>query len=87
METCPLCNRAVETTTDHHLIPVSKGGKVKVPICIPCHNTIHDLFTNNELRDIYNTIEMLKAHDRFQKYLKWIRKKPPEFIPCFKAKK
>lgn len=71
----------------HHVVPKSKGGRDTIEICIPCHNTIHDIFTNNELRDVYNTPEALKGNERFQKYLKWIAKKSPEFMPCFKAKK
>jgi hypothetical protein len=87
MNNCPLCSRAADFSNDHHLIPVSKGGKIKVEICVPCRNTLHDLFTNNELRDTYNTVEAIQAHPRFQKYLKWIKNKPLSFMPCFKAKK
>ena len=87
MKNCPLCDRIAIISNDHHLVPASKGGKIKIEICIPCHNTLHDLFTNNELRDVYNTIETIKSRERFQKYLKWIKNKPPEFMPCFKTKK
>lgn len=87
MITCPLCDCDVDCHNDHHFVPKAKGGKVKQAICLRCHNTIHDLFTNNELRDTYNTVEALKGNERFQKYIKWIRKKPADFIPCFKAKK
>lgn len=84
---CPLCDRNVETTSKHHVVPKSKGGKITVDICIPCHNSLHKIYTNNELRDNYNTIELLRSNDRFEKYLRWIKKKPPEFVPCFKEKK
>lgn len=84
---CPLCEREVDMFDDHHLVPKSKKGKVTITICRPCHNAIHDYFTNNELRDEYNTVEKLRSHDRFSKYLTWIRKKPKEFYPCSKAKK
>jgi len=87
MFNCPLCRRDVEYSNDHHFVPRAKGGKEKTTICIPCHNTIHDLFTNNELSNVYNTPAALKDQPRFQKYLKWIRNKPPEFLPCFKTKK
>ena len=87
MFTCPLCHRNATHSNDHHFVPKSKGGKEKTEICVPCHNTIHDLFDNNELRDIYNTVESLQSHERFKKYLAWIRKKPVEYVPCFKAKK
>jgi 5-methylcytosine-specific restriction protein A len=84
---CPLCKRDVDYFNSHHFLPKSKGGKETTDICIPCHNTIHDLFTNNELRDNYNTPETLLSNERFQSYVKWIKKKPAEFIPCFKKKK
>jgi hypothetical protein len=84
---CPLCERGVIYTNRHHFVPRSKGGKETTDICLACHNTIHDLFTNNELRDTYNTPESLQENERFNKYLKWIRKKPAEFLPCFKSKK
>lgn len=87
MINCPLCHRDTDLVNDHHFVPRAKGGKEKTSICLPCHNTIHDLFTNNELRDIYNTPGALKGHEGFRKYLKWIRKKPADFMPCFKAKK
>jgi hypothetical protein len=87
VQTCPLCERAGVSTTEHHFIPRAKGGKEKTAICIACHNTIHDLFTNNELRDMFNTPEALRTSERFAKYLKWIRIKPVEYIPCFKKKK
>lgn len=84
---CPLCKRNAEISNGHHFIPRAKGGKEKTEICVPCHNTIHDLFTNNELRDVYNTPEALLANERFAKYVKWIKKKPASFMPCFKSKK
>lgn len=84
---CPLCNRNSKYANEHHFVPKSKGGKDTTQICVPCHNTIHDIFSNNELRDVYNTPESLKTNERFVKYLKWISNKPPEFIPCFKSKK
>ena len=87
MINCPLCKRDVLYVNSHHGIPKSKGGKETTEICVPCHNTIHDLFSNNELRDSYNTPVMLRCQPRFQKYLKWIANKPPEFMPCFKTKK
>ena len=84
---CPLCDRDADYTNRHHVTPRSKGGKITEEICVPCHNTIHKIYTNNELRDVYNTIESLKRQEKFQKYLKWIRKKPSGFYPCFKEKK
>ena len=87
MFVCPLCARTATYSSSHHFVPKSKGGKETTEICVPCHESIHDLFTNNELRDVYNTPESLLSNKRFQKYVKWIKKKPAGFLPCFKTKK
>ncbi len=73
---CSLCNRPL-AQSKHHLIPVQKGGKhgSKTPLCILCHNQLHDLFNNKELK-ILNSIEKLKANEKVQKYLKWLLKHP-----------
>ena len=88
METCNLCVRVIPSKNfkeKHHLVPHSKGGKEKVPVCIDCGNQIHELFSNNELRDKYNSIEALKANEKVQKWISWIRKRP--FGICMKKKK
>ena len=63
---CELCG--IETNlTLHHLIP-----KVK------CHSQIHAMFSENELRDFFNTKEKLLENDNFNKFIKW-RIKHPDF--------
>jgi 5-methylcytosine-specific restriction protein A len=42
-------------------------------VCRPCHEQIHAVFTNGELRADYDTIETLRDADRLQTYLEWIR--------------
>ena len=59
----------------HHTIPRTEGGKETVLVCIDCGNQVHKLFTINELRDKYNTIEVLKSHPDVQNWIRWIRKK------------
>lgn len=27
---------------DHHVIPRSRGGKKTIPLCVPCHNRVHE---------------------------------------------
>lgn len=65
--------------TDHHLIPVLKGGKVKVPMHNICHGKLHSLFKESELAYKYNTIEKLLEHDDIKSFIKWIRSKPIDF--------
>jgi hypothetical protein len=79
---CALCEREVNKVTYHHLIPKQKGGKHTdtVPLCQPCHTTLHATFSNAELATMYNSIPALQAAERLQKYLNWIKNKRIEKI-------
>lgn len=86
---CKMCGREIpdkRCLERHHLTPVAKGGKETDSVCIDCGDQIHMLFTNNELRDVYNSIEKLKEHPAIQKWIGWIRSKK-EFGVCMKKKK
>jgi hypothetical protein len=85
---CPICGRNIIDKIykeKHHLVPRCEGGKEKVIVCIDCGNQIHELFTVHELRDKFDTIEKLKANEKIQTWIKWIRTK--RFGICMKAKK
>lgn len=86
---CFLCERNVSMITLHHLIPKEEGGKYadKVPLCQPCHTTLHLTFSNKELATLYNTIPRLQTAEALQKYLKWIRNKPIEKITSRRKKR
>ncbi len=84
---CEICG--VEcNTSKHHLIPqvVSrhKNKYLKTDegnflwVCVECHSQIHALFSNQELKELYDTKEKLLAEPRFRKFVEW-RKKHPEF--------
>lgn len=79
---CALCERYVNTTSKHHLTPKQKGGKygATVPLCQPCHTTLHRTFSNKELADNFNNIPALRQSDRLQTYLNWIKVRPIEKI-------
>jgi len=85
---CPICQRETpnDYITEHHLIPACKKGKETISLCIDCHGQVHLLFTNNELRDYYNTSERLLKNERVQKWIRFIRKKKT-FGTCMKIKK
>ena len=86
---CALCNRSIPDeifVERHHLIPASKGGKKTERFCIDCGDQVHKLFTLNELRDVYNTVEKLKSDSRVQTWISWVRKKRT-FGICMKKKK
>jgi 5-methylcytosine-specific restriction enzyme A len=82
MPICKLCEREVANTTQHHLIPLEKGGKgsIKVDLCQPCHRTLHHTFTNLELAKKYNTIPLLQNAPQLERYLSWIRKRKIEHL-------
>jgi 5-methylcytosine-specific restriction enzyme A len=79
---CALCERDVSTTSRHHLTPKQKGGKhgPTVPLCQPCHTTLHLTFSNKELATTFNSIPALQVSDRLQPYLEWIRPRKLERI-------
>lgn len=87
MSKCQICNCDCDLTK-HHLIPQvkchNKYKKIKndesnfIMICDLCHRTIHAYFTENELRDIYNSIDNLLSNEKFYKYVEW-RKKHMKF--------
>ena len=81
---CPICSRPLglkESSSKHHLIPKSKGGKHSDTILIHniCHQKIHSVFTEKELKENYNTIEKLIEHEEIKKFIKWVSKRHPDF--------
>lgn len=81
MQTCPLCSRMLGDVRieQHHLIPVSKGGKYTEPIHSICHRKIHSSFTETELARLYNNWTSLRTHPDMVSFIKWVSRKPPEF--------
>lgn len=84
---CSLCGRETPEAyrEKHHLTPRSKKGKETILVCIDCGNQVHKLFTNNELRDKYNSLKALKSDPKVQKWICWIKKQG--FGMCHKEKK
>ncbi len=79
--TCALCRRIVpdealddhQAVQEHHLRPEERAESPTVMLCRPCHKQIHALFTNEELREDYDTVDALRSADCLQGYLDWIR--------------
>lgn len=79
--TCALCRRIIpdealedpQAVQEHHLRPEARAESPTVSLCRPCHKQIHALYTNEELREDYDTIDALRSADRLQGYLDWIR--------------
>lgn len=82
---CPLCARPIPPHAPqslHHLIPRLRGGKNGPTVLLHqiCHKEIHATLTETELARDYNTIEALQAHPRLVKFIRWVQKRPPEFL-------
>lgn len=79
MFTCPLCKRIGTQPSDHHLIPVCRGGPTDntEAICRDCHDGVHAFFTNKELESIYNSIDALMGHEKFAAHVRWLSKQDP----------
>lgn len=84
---CEICGLEVPLTK-HHLVPqqVSRHKNKYLKhdesnflwICEECHSQIHALFSNQELKEVYNTKESLMSNEKFAKYVDW-RIKHPDF--------
>lgn len=81
---CALCGRPIPDgvpQSQHHLIPRLRGGKGGPTVLLHhlSHREIHATLSENELAREWNTPEKLRAHPRLEKFIRWIRKRPPEF--------
>jgi len=79
---CGLCERPVQQTSRHHLVPREEGGRhgETVDLCQPCHSSVHRFLSNRELAQQYPTVAALRAAEPLQGYLSWIRKNKVEKI-------
>jgi len=79
---CGLCEREVEATSRHHLVPREEGGKhgPVVDLCQPCHSSVHRFLSNRDLARRYPSVEALRQAEELQTYLRWIRKQRVERI-------
>lgn len=86
---CGLCEREVQHTSRHHLVPREEGGRFgpTVELCQPCHSTIHLLLSNRDLARRYNSVEALRAAEELQKYLHWVRRSRVERISNRRVKR
>jgi 5-methylcytosine-specific restriction protein A len=75
-EKCPVCGRMVreDDMTIHHYIPKSKGGTLDntLRLCKTCHAFLHYCIPIDEVHK-YDTYEKLGDHEKYKKYLGWIR--------------
>ena len=99
--TCSICKREtpIKLTERHHLIPVSIKRRNKyakllksirdetINVCCNCGDYLHEVFTEKELAETYNTLEKILDCDKMHTWVRWIQKKPNDFSVCMKTKK
>lgn len=83
---CELCNR-YNILNFHHFIPkyLHSNKWVKknftreqmsegINICKKdCHRELHKMISNKQLAKHFNSKEKILSHDKFNKYIKWIK--------------
>lgn len=80
---CPICGRemlAGPSVDRHHWQPKSYGGQEAQPLHLICHRKLHSLFSDKELAQSYCTPEAVRQHPHMQAFIRWVRRRPPEFV-------
>ncbi len=86
---CPICNRVVPEVyqEEHHSLPkCKKRNGVTITLCNSCADMLHQFFSISELKNKYNTVELIKADEKIKTWIEWISKKP-NFFQVTMAKK
>lgn len=81
-EPCPICGRPLidgPSVNRHHLVPRSEGGRETVRLHRICHRKLHSLWTERELARAFAGFEAIRAHPEMRAFIRWVRRKPPEF--------
>ena len=50
-------------------------------LCVGCHKQLHALFSEKELERRLHDLPSLRAEPEVQKFVAWIKDKPPGFRP------
>ena len=80
---CPLCDRpmlAGPSVNLHHLVPRRFKGREAVTVHRVCHDKIHAVLSDRELRDRYATLASLREHPELAAFRQWVARKPPTFV-------
>lgn len=80
---CPLCDRPLldgPSVNLHHLVPRRFRGREAIPVHRICHDKIHAVLSDKELRDFFHTVERLRGHPEIEAFRRWVARKPPTFV-------
>jgi|DEB0MinimDraft_6_1074348.scaffolds.fasta_scaffold66162_2 hypothetical protein len=82
---CPLCGRpmvAGPSLDRHHWVPKSEGGDPEDWAWMHqvCHRKVHAVFNEKTLAAAFRTADTLRAHADIAAFVRWVRRKHPEFI-------
>ena len=80
---CPLCGRpmlAGVSVDRHHWVPRKEGGRAAATLQTVCHRKIHAVLSEREIAVAYTTAEALRSHPEIAAFLRWVARKPPEFV-------
>lgn len=80
---CPLCDRpmvAGPSVNLHHLVPRRFKGREAITVHRICHDKIHAVLSEKDLRDRYHTVERLRAQPEIAAFRRWVAGKPPTFV-------
>lgn len=64
----------------HHWLPRSHGGETWDWLHQVCHRMIHRRFSEAELAAAYRTPEALRADPDIARFVRWVRRKPPDYV-------
>lgn len=87
---CPICKREMISgisVDEHHLIPRTFKGRETITLHRVCHQKLHSVFTEREMFRYYHTIDRLIENEEIVKFIKWLKKKDPEFYNINKETK
>ena len=83
LDKCSVCGKemTMDESNIHHLIPQLKGGRKgpTVRLHVYCHSKIHSIWSESELRDVYNDMDVIMSDERMKSFAKWVRKQKKGF--------
>ena len=87
---CPLCGRpmlAGPSVDRRHWVPRKEGGREAAALHTVCHRKIHAVLSEREIAAAYATAEALRAHPQIAAFLRWVARKPAEFVSPHRSRR